>query len=104
MDKTAAAFLVFFLAFSYLVQGQAHRETFAHGGRSSGLANAHVTLADGWSIFNNVGAMGRVKSSQLFCAYDHRLGLQELTTLSAGGIFTHTKGNIGFSISWRQSF
>ncbi|MDN3670066.1 hypothetical protein QWY93_12100 [Echinicola jeungdonensis] len=99
MEKTTFVFLVFFMALPFIVYGQANREAFAHGARSSGLANSHVTLEDGWSIFNNVGAMGRVKNTQLFCAYDHRLGLRELTTLSAGGIFTNNLGNIGFSIS-----
>ena len=63
------------------------------------MANTHVTVEDGWSIFNNVGSMGRVKSNQAFFGYDHRLGLNELTTLAAGSTLINNWGVVGLSLS-----
>src|SRR5690606_16453168 len=74
-------------------------ETFPSGARSMGMANAHVTIEDSWSIFNNVGAMGRLENSQAFFSYDHRLGLDELTTLAAGTTFVDKFGVLGLSLS-----
>ena len=79
--------------------GQNGTETFPSGARSMGLANTHVTVEDGWSIFNNVGAMGRVKLNQAFFGYDHRLGLNELTTLAAGSTLVNDWGVVGLSLS-----
>ncbi len=67
--------------------------------RSMGMGNAHVTLDDGWSIFNNIGAMSRVNRPQAMFSYDHRLNLRELTTIAAGGIIPHSFGHFGFSMS-----
>lgn len=79
--------------------GQNGIETFPSGARSMGLANAHATLVDAWSIFNNVGAMGRTENDQVFFSYDHRLGLHELTTLAAGATIVNDWGVIGLGIS-----
>jgi hypothetical protein len=79
--------------------GQNGTETLPSGARSMGLANAHVTLVDAWSIFNNVGAMGRIETDQVFFSYDHRLGLHELTTLAAGTTVVNDWGVIGLGIS-----
>ncbi|AWW31718.1 hypothetical protein DN752_17160 [Echinicola strongylocentroti] len=93
-------------AFSYLIliapyysYGQNGSEVFAKGARSYGLANTHVTLTDAWSIFNNPGAMGRLKTTSFLIGYDHRLGLNELTTLGAGAVIASDKGNFGVSLS-----
>jgi hypothetical protein len=89
---------ILFLA-SFYSFGQNGTETFPSGARSMGLANTHVTVEDGWSIFNNVGAMGRVKTNQVFFGYDHRLGLNELTTLAAGSTLVKNWGVVGLSLS-----
>lgn len=81
------------------VCGQHGLETYPKGARSIGMANAHVTLEDSWSIFNNVGAMGRLNTNQAFFAYDHRLGINELTTLSAGTVLAKKFGVVGVGIS-----
>ncbi|GGF17098.1 PorV/PorQ family protein [Echinicola rosea] len=93
-------------AFSYLIliapycsYGQNGSEIFAKGARSYGMANAHVTLADAWSVFNNPGAMGRMSTSTAVLGYDHRLGLNELTTLGAGAVIATDKGNFGIGLS-----
>lgn len=79
--------------------GQSGTETYAKGARSMGLANAHVTLDDAWSVFNNIGAMGRLKSSQAYFSYDHRLDLNELTTVAAGAVMVNDFGNFGLGLS-----
>lgn len=89
--------ILFLVCFNSL--GQNGTEALPNGARSMGLANAHVTIDDAWSIFNNVGAMGRLEASQVFFSYDHRLGLKELTTLAAGTTLVHEMGVIGISLS-----
>ena len=74
-------------------------EAYPSGARSMGLAQSHVTLDDGWSVFNNVGAMGRLLSSQAVFGYDHRLGLNELTTLAAGAVLVTDMGVLGIGLS-----
>lgn len=64
-----------------------------------GMANTHVTITDAWSVFNNVGAMGRLERPQAFFSYDHRLGLHELTTLAAGATFVHKAAVLGLGLS-----
>ncbi|QDH79515.1 hypothetical protein FKX85_10885 [Echinicola soli] len=92
--------------FSYLIlivpyysYGQNGTEIFSKGARSYGMANAHVTLTDAWSIFNNPGAMGRISATTAVVGYDHRLGLDELTTLGAGAVISTKKGNFGIGLS-----
>ncbi|WP_114752183.1 PorV/PorQ family protein [Pleomorphovibrio marinus] len=74
-------------------------EVLPKGARSLGMGNASVTLGDAWSVFNNIGGLGLVENNQAFAGFDHRLGLQELTTLSAGLAFSSQEGNIGIGIS-----
>lgn len=79
--------------------GQVGTETFPKGARSLGMANASVTLQDGWSVFNNIGGLASLESSQAFFGYDHRLGLNELTTLAAGLVQVHDFGVFGLGLS-----
>lgn len=81
------------------LHAQSGIETLPRGARSMGLGNANLTLSDSWSIFNNIGALGRLTSSSIMVGYDHRFNLNELTTLSAGAVM-HTKDfQYGLSIS-----
>ena len=74
---------------------------FPKGAQSLGIGNASVTLSDPWSIFNNIGALGKGSTEILAIAgYDHRLGLNELTTLAAGiTLPTENAGTIGLGFS-----
>ncbi|MBT0812598.1 hypothetical protein KIH41_15020 [Litoribacter ruber] len=78
---------------------QSGMETYPSGARSMGMGNSHVTLVDGYSLFNNIGALGRLEQSQAFFGFDHRLNLSELSTLSAGLAMVTTKGNLGINVS-----
>lgn len=74
-------------------------ESYPTGARSKGIGNAHVTLSDGWSVVNNIGALGSLLETQAFFSYDHRLGLNELTTLAAGMALINDWGNLGVNVS-----
>lgn len=91
--------LVLTLFVCLAASGQNGMETYPKGARSMGMANSHVTLEDGWSIFNNIGALGRISSTQAFFSYDHRLGIQELTTLAAGAAIVEDFGVFGIGLS-----
>jgi len=69
------------------------------GARSMGMGNAHVTIGDSWSLFNNIGGLGRVEQTQAMFGYDHRLGINELTTLAAGLAIVQDWGNWGVNVS-----
>lgn len=74
-------------------------DSYPTGARSMGMGNAHVTLADGWSLFNNIGGLGRLDQTQAVFGYDHRLNMNELTTLAAGLALIQDWGNLGFNVS-----
>lgn len=94
----AKYFLTYWLmSIVHLVYAQS--DLLPKGGRSMGMGNAHVTLQDAWSIFNNIGALSGIDHSQVFFAYDHRGQLSELTTLAAGAVFKTEKLAYGISIS-----
>ncbi|WP_366512668.1 hypothetical protein [Lunatimonas sp.] len=78
--------------------GQNGTEVLPRGARSLGMGHAHVTLTDAWSVFNNIGALAQVDDSQVFVGYDHRLGLEELTTLGAGGVWKTNSGAWGIGL------
>ncbi|WP_026950191.1 PorV/PorQ family protein [Algoriphagus mannitolivorans] len=71
----------------------------AQGARSQGMGNLKVNLSDSWSYFNHIGALDRMKETQIVSGYDHRYGLKELGTFSlASGIKTEV-GTVGLGIS-----
>lgn len=97
--KRSFSTLTFMLCFGFTAWAQTGAETYPKGARSIGMANAHVTLTDAFGIFNNIGALGRLESSQAIFGYDHRLGIQELTTLSAGAALVRDFGVFGLGVS-----
>ncbi|EPR68020.1 hypothetical protein [Cyclobacterium qasimii] len=90
-----------FLLFSRIGWAQNSMDHFPKGAQSIGIGNASVTLSDPWAIFNNIGALGKAPSeAHAIAGYDHRLGLNELTTLAAGiTLPTEKIGTIGIGIS-----
>lgn len=54
------------------------------GARQAALGGASVTIADQWSVFNNVGAIGRMDGDVAFTSYQNRYGISELSTMGAG--------------------
>jgi len=57
---------------------------FPMGARNTSLGGASVTIADQWSLFNNVGALGRLEGDAAFTSYQNRYGINELSIMGAG--------------------
>lgn len=92
--------MAIFLACAWTAaQAQSPVEVFPKGGRSMGMGNSHTTLADAWSVFNNIGALADIKESQVAFSYDHRMQLNELSTLAALVAIKKDNLAIGFGVS-----
>lgn len=65
------------------------------GARSGGLANASLTIADGWSVFNNPGALGSVTRSSFFAGYQSRYSIAGFNVIGGGAVFHQPKFNTG---------
>lgn len=70
---------------------------YSSGARANGLGNASVALQDPFSIFNNVGALGKNTSSTVLLSYHHRYQMQELRSITAA--YLHNVGDINFGCS-----
>jgi opacity protein-like surface antigen len=100
MAKSFIPIVFFFqVLFWYPTYSQTGTEAFPRGGRSMGMGNANVTIGDAWSIFNNIGGLAKTENSQVTFSYDHRLNLDELTTLAAGAVFKGKNKAFGLGIS-----
>lgn len=53
------------------------------GARSAGLANASVTLQDGWSCFNNQAGLGYLEKIQTGFFFENRYNIKEFSTKAA---------------------
>lgn len=69
--------------------------SFNLGGRSAGMAGASLTLGDEYSLFNNIGGLGRVEDHTAFAAYQNRYGVSQFQVVGAGAIYTSDIGNAG---------
>ncbi len=69
--------------------------SFSFGARNAGLGGASLTLTDEYSLFNNIGGLGRIQNHSLFAGYQHRYNLSEFQVIGSGGIFHHELGNAG---------
>ncbi|GAB4250359.1 MAG: hypothetical protein Tsb0034_29600 [Ekhidna sp.] len=59
------------------------------------MAGASLTLGDEFSLFNNVGAMGRASSHAAFAGYQNRYGIPEFQVVGGGLLYNHRIGNVG---------
>lgn len=92
------ALLIYFGQIPF-VYAQMGTEVLPRGARSMGMGNASASLSDAWAIFNNPAGLSGLQHSQVFFGYDHRLDLNELTTLSAGVIQSRDKFSYGLAAS-----
>ena len=68
---------------------------FNLGAQHSGMAGASVTQRNHFSLFNNIGGLGHVKSPAIFTSYQNRYGIAEFQVIG-GGLVYHTQyANIG---------
>lgn len=90
----------FFIACFVSISTYATGENWPIGGRSSGMANASVTLNDLWSIHNNQAGLTGIKNFSAGLYYENRFGLKNLG-LKSGAIALPTKsGVIGLSMTY----
>lgn len=73
--------------------------TQAHGARSQGMGNVRIHLPDSWTYFNNIGALDRLEESQIGAGFDHRFGIQELSTVDLSLGWKTDHGTLGLGIS-----
>ncbi|WP_420316034.1 hypothetical protein [Ekhidna sp.] len=69
--------------------------SFNLGGRSAGMAGASLTLGDEYSLFNNIGGLGRFENHAAFAAYQNRYGVTEFQVVGAGAVYASGIGNAG---------
>jgi hypothetical protein len=69
------------------------------GARSLGMANAHVTLQDGWALYNNVAGIASLKNVEVFGGYENRFNVSEFQTFGLGLVAPMFKGVAGVSVS-----
>lgn len=95
----AIVFLSFYLGIMFSVFPQTDPLTQVHGARNQGIGNQRVHLPTTWSFFNNIGALDRIEESGIAVGYDHRFGLQELSTLDLITAVKNKHGTFGIGIS-----
>lgn len=86
-----AVFFLFILSFMHRAFGQFSDVNI--GARQSGIGGAAVTIEDGWGIVNNVGSLGRYRSTAASVSYISRYGISEISSAAFGA--THYLKNIG---------
>jgi hypothetical protein len=86
------------LCFTLDIQTFASGDPWPVGGRASGIANTAVTLADGWSLFNNPAGLAGSKQLQLFFACDNRFGIAGLQSIAAGVSMPLKQATVGLSV------
>lgn len=92
-------FLCFLIWAFGTIQAQTDPLSQAHGARSQGMGNTRVYLPDSWTYFNNIGALDRLEESQISAGFDHRFGLQELSTADLALGWKNDFGTIGLGVS-----
>lgn len=92
-------FLCFWIWAVGICKAQTDPLTQAHGARSQGMGNTRVYLSDSWTYFNNIGALDRLEESEISAGFDHRFGLQELSTVDLALGWKNDFGTIGLGIS-----
>lgn len=66
--------------------------------RGLGLANATAALHDEWSLFNNIGGIGRIKKTAALFALEQTPALQGANRVAAGFATVTRLGTAGFSV------
>lgn len=80
-----------------LLAQTAQSQSNAFGARNTSIGGASVTLSDEYSLFNAIGAMGKLTSHGVFAGYRTRYGIAPFQEIGGGGVFHHHLGNAGIS-------
>ncbi|MFT6867552.1 MAG: hypothetical protein ACJA08_002395 [Cyclobacteriaceae bacterium] len=67
------------------------------GAASSGLGGSSLTVTNGWSIFNNVGALGAVDETSAFAAYQNRYNIPGFQVIGGGFVHAMTHATAGIA-------
>lgn len=92
ISLVAVSFLLF--SFSTIAQNVQHDV----GSRSAGIGNSNSTVADEWSIFNNVGGISGVEKGVVFFGYSKYFEIDGFDNVAAGAIHPFKFGNVGVSL------
>lgn len=81
------------------LKAQSDPITQAHGARSQGMGNTKIFLPDAWTYFNNIGALDRIRETQVSAGFDSRFGISDLNTVDLTLGWKNEFGTIGLGIS-----
>ncbi len=81
------------------LKAQSDPLTQAHGARSQGMGNTKIFLPDAWTYFNNIGALDRIRETQVSAGFDSRFGISDLNTVDLALGWKNEFGTIGLGIS-----
>lgn len=73
----------------------AQEGNFNFGARNSGLGGASLTIGDEYSLFNNIGGIGRIEHHALFGGYQNRYGISAFQVIGGGAVYHHRLANAG---------
>ena len=78
----------------------AQQDTFYRiSSRGAGMAHSVSTIADSYAVFNNPAGIAEISSIIANTSFEHRFGLTELSTISAGAILPLSVGAGGISLA-----
>ncbi len=78
--------LIILYFYGSLAYTQAQTSNTLLGGRSAGMANIGVVLADEWAIFNNVAGLAQQKQLSVLAAYENRFNFAPFQTFGVGAV------------------
>ncbi len=90
---------ILFLIFSSTISSKIFSQTISMdmGAKSKGLGNSNTSIADEWSIFNNVGGLSGVEKGKVIFGYDRYFGIDGFNKIAAGAIHSFNFGSAGVS-------
>jgi len=78
----------------------AQQDTFYRiSSRGAGMAHSIATIADSYAVFNNPAGIAELSSIIANTSFEHRFGLAELSTISAGAVLPLNIGAGGISLT-----
>lgn len=91
--------LIIFFILIYIIttKGFSQNGTFKAGARSSGLADASVTLQDAYAIFNNISGIAKEEAPVAVASYSIPSAISAFKIATAGLIIPNSWGNTSIS-------
>src|SRR5690242_9972831 len=86
------------LIFSQAITGQAQSTSTLLGARTMGMGFSSSTLADDWSLFNNVGGIGKTNQASANFAYEIKPALTGANRLAASILVPTKPATLGLDV------